>query len=162
MNPSREQLLSDGWHEIAPGEFTKVTKGIKVLSKSFNGPAFGQGDLKPARPATRLRQSSKPLMNKLETEFYGKLDKAYPIRIQAVTFKLANGLRYTPDFFCAEDYSCASGISASFPTAWEVKGAWVDGDSFPKLKMAASVFPEIRWLLVWKKDGVWQEQEIKP
>lgn len=46
-------------------------------------------------------------------------------------------------------------------TAWEVKGTWVDGDSFPKLKMFASQFPDIRVLLVWKdSEGQWQTQQV--
>ena len=104
--------------------------------------------------AKRIRQNTKPMMNKLETEFFeSQLKTMYstPISIQAISFRLANGLRYTPDF-----------VSLSNLKAWEVKGAWVDGDSFPKLKMAAAVYPEIVWLLVWKKNGVWREQRVLP
>lgn len=53
-------------------------------------------------------------------------------------------------------------VRAHFVSAWEVKGKWVDGDSFPKLKMAAFVFPAIAWRLVWKQDGLWQEQLVQP
>jgi hypothetical protein len=101
----------------------------------------------------RIRQNTKPLMNKLETEFLNVLLADFihlEIHAQAITFKLANGLRYTPDFF-----------NFHRRTAWEVKGKWVDGDSFPKLKMAASVFPEISWRLVWKDENKkWQQQII--
>lgn len=120
----------------------------------------GAGEAIKQRMATapiRLRQSSKPLMNKLETEFLEKLKFDYrafggmKFIPQSITFKLANGLRYTPDFF-----------SITEKISWEVKGAWVDGDSFPKLKMAASVYPEISWRLVWKKESKWCEQIILP
>lgn len=110
---------------------------------------------KPA-PKTRLRQSSKPLLNKLESEFLTWLNpsvRGIMVRAQAKTYRLANGLRYTPDF---------TAVVEGRETAWEVKGKWVDGDSFPKLKTAASVFPEVRWLLVWKGCGSWMEQEILP
>jgi hypothetical protein len=103
----------------------------------------------------RIRQSSKPLMNKLETRFYNEfLLSRYEkkdVHIQAITVKLANGLRYTVDFFCL------NGLSA-----WEVKGPWVDGDSFPKLKMAAAKYPEVKWNLVWHTKNGWQRQEVKP
>lgn len=106
----------------------------------------------------RLRQSSKPLMNKLEYQFERMMTDAYPelpLRAQAITFRLANGLRYTPDFV---SFSYGIGVKA-----WEVKGKWVDGDSFPKLKMAAALFPEIVWTLAWKgTDGIWQQQIILP
>ena len=102
----------------------------------------------------RIRQSKKPLMNKLETEFFNHLSSLYPnwaIHAQAMTFRLANGLRYTPDFVC---------ISCLPMVAYEVKGKWVDGDSFPKLKMAASVYPEIEWILAWKVNGQWKDQKV--
>ena len=97
-------------------------------------------------------------MNGLESKFLDHLlvTTAFTrqeIRIQAVTFRLANSLRYTPDFFII---GCLGAI------CYEVKGKWVDGDSFPKLKTAASVFPEISWRLVWKSDGIWKEQIVLP
>src|SRR5215472_964213 len=53
----------------------------------------------------RIRQSSKPQMNKLEEEWMCQLAASPPpfsIHPQRITFKLANGLRYTPDFFAFE------------------------------------------------------------
>jgi hypothetical protein len=103
----------------------------------------------------RIRQNTKPLMNGLETKFYYEfLLGRYPpekIQIQAITVRLANGLRYTPDFFTLSDL-----------IAWEVKGKWVDGDSFPKLKMAATMFPEVRWWLAWKTENGWRRQDVLP
>lgn len=119
----------------------------------------------PTKPAKRIRQDSKPLMNNLETEWLQELYADFPecpistFRAQAKTYRLANGLRYTPDF---------TAVINIFPgglkeTAWEVKGKWVDGDSFPKLKMFAAVWPEIRVILAWKDArGKWQEQTIFP
>jgi hypothetical protein len=117
------------------------------------------------RVAKRLRQNTKPLLNKLEQDWLNQLYENFPecgvatFRAQAKTYRLANGLRYTPDF---------TALINIFPggfkeTAWEVKGKWVDGDSFPKLKMAAAMWPEIRWILVWKDSkGQWREQTILP
>ena len=102
----------------------------------------------------RIRQDSKPLMNKLETEYANRLLVLHPginWHPQSVTLRLANGLRYTPDFF-----------SFALCKVVEVKGKWVDGDSFPKLKMAASVYSELSFVLAWKQDGVWKEQNILP
>ena len=102
----------------------------------------------------RIRQSTKPLMNKLEESFLRELSIRHPgedFYPQAVTLKLANGLRYTPDF-----------ISFNLKKVFEVKGEWVDGDSFPKLKMAASVFPDLEFYLEWRhpEGGCWCEQKI--
>jgi hypothetical protein len=112
--------------------------------------------------AKRLRQDSKPLLNKLETEFYNNIKDLHPglpVRAQAKIYRLANGLTLRPDF-TASGWPDQNDILIE--TAWEVKGPWVDGDAFGKLKMAASVWPEVRWILVWKEDGQWREQIILP
>src|SRR5207249_635349 len=51
----------------------------------------------------RIRQSITRL-NKLEQEFYDLIRNKYPdlpVRAQAVSWLLAPGVRYTPDFYCA-------------------------------------------------------------
>ena len=112
-------------------------------------------------PKKRLRQSSKPLMNKLETEYLNHLqsrwdNKFYP---QAMTFRLASGLKYTADFF-AFDFPWIG--ESSGPTAFEVKGPWFPEHNRAKIKMFATTYPEIRVLLVWLENGVWQSQRILP
>lgn len=116
------------------------------------------------KPPKRLRQSSRPLMNKLEIEWFTQLCLIAPnnrvIRAQAITFRLANGLRYTPDMFCIEWPTIGE---FDGPTAWEVKGKWFTDDANAKLKMFATIYPEIRTILVWKgAGGVWQSQRILP
>lgn len=138
------------------GKIMPISPGVRRLNpKLYGDPALvlhdqhGKPTAQVEKPKKRIRQSTKPLMNRLEAEFYERI-KTPSVHIQAITLKLANGLRYTPDFFCAQS-RCA----------WEVKGKWVDGDSFPKLKMAASVWPDIHFILVWKdKDGQWTSQRI--
>lgn len=114
------------------------------------------------KPGTRIRQSNKPLMNKLEEEFYGRIRNLYPnyppVRPQGKTYRLANGVRLTPDFSCST-WPSETGMRE---TCWEVKGPRAWEDSLIKLKMAATAWPEVRWLLVWKQDGAWMEQEILP
>jgi len=118
---------------------------------------------KPARK--RIRQDSKPLMNKLETEFFHWIKDQYPnyppVRPQAKTFRLANGLRYTPDFTCSI-WPDESEEGPTRETAWEIKGKHIWDDAICKLKVAATAFPEVRWLFCWKIDGKWVMQEIKP
>lgn len=78
---------------------------------------------------------------------------------QGKTYRLANGLRYSPDFTALiPDENCNIR-----ETAFEVKGKWIDGDSIPKLKMMATTWPEVRLILVWRdKSGQWKQQEILP
>jgi len=105
----------------------------------------------------RIRQDSKPLMNKLETEALAhlKAELSNPIiLIQAIRFKLGNGIWYKPDFFIFE---------LNKPTAYEVKGPHAFRGGFENLKVAASLYPEIRWGLVWKeKTGQWVGQTVLP
>lgn len=117
--------------------------------------------LAQVKTGKRIRQSTKPLMNKLESQWFEILKLEYPNyarpRAQAKTYRLANGLRYTPDF-TATSWPQSNG--PSIETAWEVKGKWIDGDSIPKLKMMAASWPEVQLILVWRENGVWKQQRI--
>jgi hypothetical protein len=107
----------------------------------------------------RVRQDTKPLMNKLETEWYNVLLVQFPnkrIRAQSKRYRLGNGIWYKPDFtaLILDDYDCMKEV------AWEVKGPHTFRGGLENLKVAASTFPEIMWILVWKESGTWKEQII--
>lgn len=103
----------------------------------------------------RIRQSSKPLLNKLEAEWGEALKAAYSNPVpQSVGFRLGNGVVYWPDF-----------VSLECCMAWEVKGNQpIQDDSVVKIKVAARLYPQITWVLVWRdkitKD--WCEQVVLP
>lgn len=116
----------------------------------------------PQKPRTkRLRQSSRPLLNKLETEFLNYLRATEPyavLHVQSKRFKLANGLWYKPDFT-----TCRGAFEDGLvETAWEVKGEHAFRGGFENLKMAATLYPEITWMLVWKEGQTWQTQKVLP
>lgn len=104
----------------------------------------------------RLRQSAKPLLNKLETEYHlwlsGRI-RCELIKSQSVTLKLANGVKYTPDFFA---------FHGGRAEAFEVKGSHSWDDAIVKLKVAAHEWPEIQFILVYKRDGQWIEERVLP
>lgn len=108
------------------------------------------------KPKKRIRQSSKPLLNKLETEFLHWIKDEYPTAViwsQALRFRLANGLWYKPDFvgdFGGEVY------------VYEVKGPHAFRGGFENLKMAATAYPAWTWKLVWKEGSRWMEQIVRP
>lgn len=123
----------------------------------------GDGSLKQKK---RIRQSEKPLLNKLEAEFLDRLKtdaKRFELpepRPQAIKLKLANGVFYKPDLFSTWWPVTHTGK----PTAWEIKclrGKSVDRGKLA-LKVAASLWPEIRFILAWKENNQWHEQEILP
>jgi len=111
----------------------------------------------------RLRQDSKPLLNKLESEWFAFHRNLFPncppIRPQSKRYKLANGLWYKPDFTCSA-YPCD--MEPLRETAWEIKGPFVFRGGFENLKMAAAAWPEVRFILTWKEQGEWCRQIILP
>ena len=115
------------------------------------------------RPPKRIMQSTKPLLNKLEQRFVSHLNQVgypKPIHAQKITFRLANGLKYTPDVFCFE----WSWMGENRLVAWEVKGPWLTDDGVAKLKMFAAAYPEILVLLAWedKATNQWLQQIVYP
>jgi hypothetical protein len=109
-----------------------------------------------AAPGVRIRQDSKPLMNKLEMEWFNRLGgmaSTRNLRAQAIRVKLANGLWFKVDITCIIDGKM---------TCFEVKGSFAFRGGFENLKSAASLFPEWDWFLVWKDDGQWKSQKVLP
>lgn len=118
------------------------------------------GLTKPDKP--RIRQRTKPLLNGLETRFLNfmrpQLQHGEVILAQAVTLKIANGSRLTPDFAIINQRK-DHGIGVAM---WEVKGPYAFEDSLIKLKVAASLYPFFSWTLASYKHGTWIFQPILP
>ena len=116
----------------------------------------------PAATKKRLRQSSKPLMNKLESEFMDWLvrtgtpkENIFP---QAMRLEISNGHWYKPDFFVTPTES------DEWPQGWfyECKGPHSFRGGFENVKDAARRFKHFKFILVWLDDGRWQEQIVLP
>lgn len=129
--------------------------GIKLEDLLAKGYKFqGEPYSIPLPPKKRIRQNTKPLSNKLEAEFgqYLKLiHHGATMYEQSITVRLANGLRYTPDWVVCEHGNVI---------CYEVKGKHVWDDSIAKLKMAASVYPMWIWSLAWKDNIKWTAQRV--
>ena len=151
-----EQLRANGWVEFTPGRWQKGRFNASLplavaLEKDI------QSDMKSPK---RIRQSTKPLLNKLESECFEYLKlNGLPMFAQSISFRLANGLRYKPDFFAFE-WPAVGELDR--PTGFEVKGPHAFRGGFENLKMAATTYPQIRWILLWKQDGKWQQQRVLP
>ena len=115
----------------------------------------------------RVRQSAKPLMNKLEARFLDYLKAANPrdcdrIRAQAKRYKIGSGAWYKPDFTAL---SFQWGGVRHVEIAFEVKGprGMKNQDrGYLALKCAAAAWPEVWFYLVWFEAGRWQQQRILP
>lgn len=94
-------------------------------------------------------------LNKTEREFFVQLRRLHPgcrIGVQDLTFKLAHDCRYTPDFTLWDDDGRL--------TVWEVKGFWRD-DAKVKIKVAARLFPHVRFIVVRKAAHSWGAEGVK-
>lgn len=121
------------------------------------GTALAPKVLDSAKLNLKLRSCTElTKLNKTETEFLRTILEPWRpdwIGVQAITLKLADDMRYTPDFWKLSD---------GLLTAYEVKGGFMREDSFLKLKMAARLFPFFQFVLAQKKKGSWSLNHIKP
>lgn len=160
-----QELRDKGFVEVSPGDWRRPQGTVhERVMKAVD--ADVQAHRKLLAPKKRIRQSTKPILNKLEREWFDKLVlQAIQCGLprphaQAFTVRLANGVRYTPDCF---HFDWPSFGEPNRPTAWEVKGPWMTDDAVCKVKMFATAYPEIRVIMVWRdKGGIWQEQRILP
>ena len=126
----------------------------------------------PALPTPALdkmiRQQSSPVLNKTEERFleWLKAKRRYDrILSQAITLKIGNGVRYTPDFITFDQFypeDDEDGRSNAYEIeAWEVKGFLRD-DAAVKIKVAAHEYPQIKFNLVWwdKETFDWKRQQV--
>jgi hypothetical protein len=160
MNETAESLRAKGWTETekdvwcSPARPSSPQNSISCASEAITGTLMPKTTTKT--PPKRLRQRTKPKMNRLEAEFEAYITKLAPPapKPHAITLTLANGVRYTPDFI--------QNATGSPMIAYEVKGKHAWDDAIVKLKVAAHEWPPIRFFLVWKDNGQWQSQHILP
>ncbi len=100
-------------------------------------------------------------LNKLEKAWLAKLRATYHpstcrILIQAITLKLADRVRYTPDFLVIF-------LNGGAIHAHETKGPYCREDARIKLKVAARMYPWIQFYLVTRpKGGEFEAEQVNP
>lgn len=163
-----ELQVSDAVRRMNPHLFDGLkVPPIVVKTSDLKKGLAGAQVTAPAKK--RLRQSDKPVMNKLEERFYETklrpeyVDQGQAVHIQAVRLELARGIWYKPDFFLPAVVGGKDCVGRQ-ALAYEVKGPKVFRGGFENLKVAARVHPWIRFYLVWEDedDGHWERQEILP
>jgi len=135
-----------------PSQGPVIASGCPTAGDSELGHGSSAGKAKK-----RLRQDSRPLLNKLETEALAWLQATHPppvfFRSQAKRYRLGNGIWFKVDFTAT-----IRGVEHGF----EIKGPHSFRGGFENLKVAASLWPEIVWVLAWKENGIWTTQTILP
>jgi hypothetical protein len=138
-------MRAKGFAQNAAGEWVKVSSRPLASAPT------------PA-PAKRIRQGEKP-PNKLEADWRRHIEAVHPgvkFRAQAIRFRLANGAWYKPDLMAW--LNCRV-------VCWETKGpkqAKNVARGILTIKVAATLWPEVLFILVWRQDGAWKQQEVLP
>lgn len=136
--------------EIALLPADKPAKTPPAARKSPHTPATPfDCTLADYKPRTRRKPPVRPPDGMTETErLYNAEILSGAGRFEPVTFRLAGGCRYTPDFLTIDD---------GVPTFHEVKGSYrlnSQGRAWAAFTSAAAQFPFFRW--------VWAERTAKP
>lgn len=143
-----------------------TTTPVKSKTTTTDIAAHDPHDVTGSRHASkpRIRQDRGGL-NSTESAFKAHLESEHSgitrkiIGSQNITLRLANGVRYTPDFNVTDRSGDA------LPEFYEVKGFMRD-DAAVKLKVAASLYPQFVFFLVTKRakklGGGWDIQEVMP
>jgi len=108
-----------------------------------------------------IRQKTGPSLNKTEKSFLVRLNAVYgPERVlsQSITLQIANGCTFRPDFIVVQGMD---GSDLWSMMAFEVKGPYVWDDAKVKLKVAARMYPWIKFYLA-SRDGLggWRETRV--
>ena len=157
MNPA---LLARVNNQMAAEDAAKLQATVDKTASSFGKlPKLAATEkVCSLKPSKRIRQDAKPLMNKLEHQFWQVLCLKYGdgnVKPQALRFRLGNGIFYKPDFVITQP-------DAGIVACYEVKGPFAFRGGFENLKVAASLWPTIQWVLVWREGGNWLEQVVLP
>ncbi len=137
---------------------TTVSESTRRLNPQLFGRAPVTTDVQALLQKKRIRQDSAGL-NKTEQRLLAHLQQHFNpelIMPHGITLKLANGCKYTPDFFVKDPRGLR---------AYEAKGAHAWDDAIVKLKVAAS---QNRWLTFYlaspvdRSSGQWNFQQIIP
>lgn len=122
-------------------------------------------------PLAHHARKPKGEMNKGEKDYAGHLEilkraeEIIDYGFESITLLLTenvpgkrNAMRLTPDFFV---------VTKEGFELHEVKNYWAkaksvhyEGDALSKLKTAADKYPWFRWIVVYKKDGRWEQYEF--
>lgn len=133
---------------------------LSSLPQRYQNQALAASFSAASKPKQLIRQKAGDGMNKTERAFSGYLRATWPTGYlhREVSLPLANGCRYKVDFLCVH-----TGQTGPIIHGYEVKGFMRD-DAAVKLKVAASVYPWIRFFLVSRRSqkSCWKIQEVRP
>jgi hypothetical protein len=148
--------------EMFAEHMKKFPSGARNYARQFNA-------ITPEQALKSVRsQPKRGSMNKIEAAYAVMLDelkvvgkvKAY--RFEAVTLKLAEGCRYTPDFQVVIDGSpiCFTEVKSGRKRKSGNVGVFMEDDARVKLLTASRLYPEYDFVLAWHYKGAWTLEQI--
>jgi hypothetical protein len=145
---THDQLTAKGFYQQPDGSWSKRPSVSQ------------QAPLRPLEQVVqkRMRQGDKP-PTKLEADWRRHMEATQPevkFRAQAIRFRLANGAWYKPDLMAWLN---------SRVVCWETKGpkqAKNVARGILTVKFAATAWPEVLFILVWRDAAGWHQQEVLP
>lgn len=153
-------------HQVRMGRLHKLSaNGVTPLSeaaaKAIEAARVFTPESKPAKPSVKgvIRQSSRQI-NKTEARFEQEhlkpliySSELFAYDYESVTLKIANGCRYTPDFWAVD--------TRGTTRYYEIKArAMIWDDAIVKLKVAAAKYVNCEfYLCAWGAEG-WAIQRV--
>lgn len=146
MKFSREDLHAKGYRPDGKGGLVRLSAWEW---QERNSP-------KPPAPAIRIPRQRRPNATESRWLEHARLVRPFcSIRYEAITFRLASGALYTPDF--------SGWNGATLVWCCEVKGPHIHSSrSVLAFKSAAAEWPTVRWIFAQWTGDRWAETEIPP
>jgi hypothetical protein len=138
-----KRIAEGGKRRTRPFVPTEYVKAMPPAVKAISATA----DIKASTDEQKLNKTERLYLQ------YLKSVGVQWIGVQAVTLKLGDDCRYTPDFVVID--------ASSLITAHEVKGFWRD-DARVKIKVAARSFPWMAFVAAQKSKTGWNIERINP
>ncbi len=126
------------------------------------------GPVVPKIEVTTITKKKKPLLNRTESLFKAELERrGYKnILAQSITLRIGDDCRYTCDLVTIEpvQFFQAGKSPTELPfymTFWETKGPHGRRrEGINKLKAAAKLYPQFRFVLIDRNGSKWTEKEV--
>ena len=138
--------------DFPPAIQAQIRAQLDGYAKPITPPASSLPPLKPATPLN-CHQVPRPAKgpNKTEADYQRTLLRGKDARFEAITFRMANGHRYTPDWVVFQDGTPVE--------CHEVKGAYaLHSQQRARLAFdqARTEFPGLKWVWATKTNTGWE------
>lgn len=113
--------------------------------------------------AKEIIRGNKPKMNKTESSYAMQLEalkqagEIFHYGFEEVTLKLADGVRFTPDFIVVRKVELVNLHTNWITEFHETKGGFIRDDARIKFQVARKQFPFFRFKMMQYKDKQWNE-----